>query len=58
MIDLKKLGLHLAKGGLSFAKKTVFGLSDSMSKFTGSMAQGPVVYTRFGIPKGRDSNKE
>ncbi|CAR29401.1 ZYRO0G07810p [Zygosaccharomyces rouxii] len=36
----QELGLHLAKGGLSFAKKTVFGLSDSMAKFTGSMAKG------------------
>ncbi|CAI4602875.1 CPI_1c_G0034240.mRNA.1.CDS.1 [Saccharomyces cerevisiae] len=36
----QEIGIHLAKGGLSFAKKTVFGLSDSMSKFTGSMAKG------------------
>lgn len=36
----QELGIHLAKGGLSFAKKTVFGLSDSMAKFTGSMAKG------------------
>lgn len=36
----QELGIHLAKGGFSFAKKTVFGLSDSMAKFTGSMAKG------------------
>lgn len=36
----QELGINLAKGGLSFAKKTVFGLSDSMAKFTGSMAKG------------------
>ncbi|CAI4045614.1 hypothetical protein SKDZ_12G0190 [Saccharomyces kudriavzevii ZP591] len=36
----QEIGIHLAKGGLSFAKKTVLGLSDSMSKFTGSMAKG------------------
>lgn len=36
----QELGIHLAKGGLSFAKKTVFGLSDSMAKVTGSMAKG------------------
>lgn len=36
----QEIGLHLAKGGLSFVKKTVFGLSDSMSKLTGSVAKG------------------
>ncbi|EDO14961.1 hypothetical protein Kpol_388p4 [Vanderwaltozyma polyspora DSM 70294] len=35
-----EIGIYLAKGGLSFAKKTVFGLSDSMAKFTGSVAKG------------------
>ena len=34
------IGMFLAKGGLSFAKKTVFGLSDSMAKMSGSMAKG------------------
>ena len=34
------IGLFMAKGGLSFAKKTVFGLSDSMGKMSGSMAKG------------------
>ncbi|CCH62015.1 hypothetical protein TBLA_0G00680 [Henningerozyma blattae CBS 6284] len=41
----QEIGLHLAKGGLSFAKKTVFGFSDSMSKVTGSMAKG-LAYTQ------------
>lgn len=36
----QELGINLARGGLSFAKKTVFGISDSMAKFTGSMAKG------------------
>lgn len=36
----QELGLHIAKGGLSFAQKTVYGISDSMTKFTGSMAKG------------------
>lgn len=35
-----EIGINIAKGGASFAKKTVFGISDSMSKFTGSMAKG------------------
>ncbi|SMN22945.1 similar to Saccharomyces cerevisiae YLL040C VPS13 Protein of unknown function [Maudiozyma saulgeensis] len=34
------IGVFIAKGGLSFAKKTVFGLSDSMAKMSGSMAKG------------------
>ena len=34
------IGLFMAKGGLSFAKKTVFGISDSMGKMSGSMAKG------------------
>ncbi|CCE63509.1 hypothetical protein TPHA_0F00220 [Tetrapisispora phaffii CBS 4417] len=34
------IGINIAKGSLSFAKKTVFGISDSMSKVTGSMAKG------------------
>ena len=36
----QEIGLHIAKGGLSFAQKTVYGISDSMTKFTGSMAKG------------------
>ncbi|KAI9725458.1 MAG: hypothetical protein M1828_003129 [Chrysothrix sp. TS-e1954] len=34
------LGLGIAKGASSFVKKSVFGFSDSMAKFTGSMAKG------------------
>ncbi|CCD24807.1 membrane morphogenesis protein VPS13 NDAI_0D04940 [Naumovozyma dairenensis CBS 421] len=36
----QEIGIHLAKGGASFAKKTVFGLSDSMAKLTSSVAKG------------------
>lgn len=34
------LGLGLARGAGSFAKKTVFGVSDSFSKWTGAMSKG------------------
>jgi vacuolar protein sorting-associated protein 13A/C len=34
------LGIGIAKGAASFAKKSVFGFSDSMAKFTGSMSKG------------------
>ncbi|KAH8596858.1 putative vacuolar protein sorting-associated protein 13 [Bisporella sp. PMI_857] len=34
------LGLGIAKGATSFVKKSVFGFSDSFSKFTGSIAKG------------------
>ena len=34
------VGIGLAKGAASFAKKSVFGFSDSMAKFTGSMSKG------------------
>ena len=34
------LGLGIAKGASSFVKKSVFGFSDSMAKFTGSFAKG------------------
>jgi len=30
----------LIQGGLSFVKKTVYGLSDSVAKFTGSIGKG------------------
>lgn len=36
----QELGIDLAKGGLSFLKKSVFGFSDSFSRFTGSVAKG------------------
>jgi vacuolar protein sorting-associated protein 13A/C len=41
----QELGIGLAKGGLSFLKKTVFGLSDSFAKFSGSIAKGLSVAT-------------
>ncbi|KAH9840421.1 SHR-binding domain of vacuolar-sorting associated protein 13 [Teratosphaeria destructans] len=34
------LGIGIAKGASSFVKKSVFGLSDSVSKFTGSISKG------------------
>ena len=34
------LGIGIAKGASSFVKKSVFGLSDSVAKFTGSMSKG------------------
>ncbi|CCF60631.1 hypothetical protein KAFR_0L00240 [Kazachstania africana CBS 2517] len=36
----QEMGIHIAKGGLSFVKKTVFGVSDSMAKLTGAVAKG------------------
>lgn len=36
----QELGIGLAKGSLSFLKKSVFGVSDSVSRFTNSMAKG------------------
>jgi vacuolar protein sorting-associated protein 13A/C len=35
-----ELGVGIAKGAGSFLKKSVFGLSDSMAKFTGSVSKG------------------
>ncbi|KAK2804138.1 hypothetical protein FQN50_006680 [Emmonsiellopsis sp. PD_5] len=35
-----ELGIGIAKGATSFVKKSVFGLSDSMAKFTGSLSKG------------------
>ncbi|EER23514.1 vacuolar protein sorting-associated protein, putative [Coccidioides posadasii C735 delta SOWgp] len=35
-----ELGLGIAKGATSFVKKSVFGLSDSLTKFTGSVSKG------------------
>lgn len=34
------LGIGIAKGGISFMKKSIFGISDSVSKFTGSISKG------------------
>lgn len=36
----EELGIGLAKGGLSFIKKSVYGVSDSVSRFTNSLAKG------------------
>ncbi|KAE8441399.1 hypothetical protein EG329_004988 [Mollisiaceae sp. DMI_Dod_QoI] len=36
----EQLGIGIAKGATSFVKKSVFGVSDSFSKFTGSIAKG------------------
>lgn len=41
----QELGIGIAKGGLSFLKKSIFGFSDSISKFTGSIAKGLSVVT-------------
>ena len=36
----EQLGIGIAKGATSFVKKSVFGLSDSLSKVTGSISKG------------------
>ncbi|KAG8911288.1 hypothetical protein FRC00_006761 [Tulasnella sp. 408] len=36
----KELGIGIAKGAASFAKKTVFSVSDSLTKVTGSVGKG------------------
>jgi vacuolar protein sorting-associated protein 13A/C len=36
----KDIGLGIARGATSFAKKTVFGITDSMTKFTSSIGKG------------------
>ncbi|KAH9898385.1 vacuolar protein sorting-associated protein 13 [Cubamyces lactineus] len=36
----KELGIGIAKGAASFVKKTVFGVSDSFTKFTSSVGKG------------------
>lgn len=36
----EQLGIGIAKGATSFVKKSVFGVSDSVSKFTGSISKG------------------
>lgn len=40
MNDPEQLGIGIAKGATSFVKKSVFGVSDSFSKWTGSIAKG------------------
>lgn len=42
---IQELGLGLAKGAKSLVKKTVFSVSDSLSKVTGSVSKGN--YLRF-----------
>jgi len=41
----QELGIGIAKGASSFVKKSVFGFSDSMAKFTGSVAKGMAAAT-------------
>lgn len=41
----QELGIGIAKGGLSFLKKSIFGFSDSIAKVTGSLAKGLSVVT-------------
>ena len=41
----QEMGIGLAKGASSFVKKSVFGFSDSMAKWTGSMSKGLAVAT-------------
>jgi hypothetical protein len=36
----RDIGLGIAKGAASFVKKTVFGVTDSMTKFTSSVGKG------------------
>lgn len=36
----QELGIGIAKGATMFVKKSVFGVSDSLSKFTGSISKG------------------
>lgn len=47
----KDLGIGIARGAGSLAKKTVFGLSDSVAKFTGSIGKGETVFSALGIWK-------
>lgn len=41
----EEFGIGVAKGASSLMKKTVFGLSDTMSKFSGSVGKGLSVLT-------------
>ncbi|OJJ49438.1 hypothetical protein ASPZODRAFT_129900 [Penicilliopsis zonata CBS 506.65] len=41
----QELGVGIAKGATSFVKKSVFGLSDSITKFTGSVSKGLALVT-------------
>jgi len=39
----QELGIGLARGGISFLRKSLFGVSDSVSRFTSSVAKGLTV---------------
>lgn len=39
----QELGIGIAKGATMFVKKSVFGVSDSLSKFTGSISKGTIL---------------
>lgn len=43
----QELGIGIAKGATSFVRKSVFGVSDSLSKFTGSISKGILDYLSF-----------
>jgi len=40
----QELGIGIAKGATSFVKKSVFGVTDSLSKVTGSISKGIFTY--------------
>lgn len=40
VVEFRDFGAGLARGAGSFVKKTVFGLTDSVTKFTGSIGKG------------------
>ncbi|KAG5437684.1 hypothetical protein PCANB_000721 [Pneumocystis canis] len=59
-----ELGFGLVKGAASFVRKTVFGITDSVSKFTGSISKGLSIATmdkkfqnRRRITQGRNRPK-
>ena len=41
----QEFGIGIAKGATSFVRKSVFGVSDSLSKFTGSISKGMFFHT-------------
>lgn len=41
----RELGIGIARGGINFMKKSVFGLSDSFTKVTGSISKGLAALT-------------
>lgn len=48
---ISELGVGLAKGAKSLIKKTVFSVSDSFSKVTGSVSKG-ILFESFGLISG------